>query len=190
MEYHYYSIQTFQDPNEDFFLIDDPERIESMYELFNAIEAGGLSKDALRTYELNITCTAESDLLNSPEYRDYTDLEIELIAAQIEPLEYYWTGYRFEIVSARFLSVLNDNQIEDILHLPLILHNKFSGRSWTNYFALRFTAYLKRNKVIAQKLFVDDKSLVTYYSEDLKGKIEALSLQNQQFLEMLPSKFI
>lgn len=164
--------------------------IEHLYELLNTMEAEKLSDNTPSAYELNITCTVESDLLNSSDYRDYSDLDIERIVAHIEPLEYYNTGYRFEIVSERFLSVLRNNHVEEMLYLPVTLHNKFSKRSWINYFALRFTAYSKRSKVMAHKLFVDDKSLATYYSEDIKDKLEALGLQNQQFQKMFPSKFI
>jgi hypothetical protein len=189
MESYYYSIQTFQNPTEHIFLIDDFEMIEHLYRLFNKMEVEKFSANSHSAYELSITCTVESDLLNSPDYRDYSNLDIERIVSSIEPLEYYDTGYRFEIVSERFMSVLINNNIEEMLYLPVRLHNKFSNRSWINYFALRFTAYSKRSKAMTRKLFVDDKFFTTYYSEEIKDKLEALGIQNQQFQKIIPSKF-
>jgi hypothetical protein len=130
---------------------------------------------------LEIKCEIESQLLVSEDYRDFSLQEIASTVAVSEPSEYYNCGGRIYILSDKFLTIFESLLIENYIAYPVTLCNRYSNRQWKNYFAVRFVGTTEKKLVTNQLVFVDKRSLVTYFREDVKEKLEKLKLANLAF---------
>ena len=201
-EHKYYSIRTIiPDPlNSNYLLNDDPDVLDEICDYFNKTDIiANIDLDAINdlTKQSEVTgiidikpkkiimkSEAEDQLNIGEDFRDYSLDEINRLAAEAYPLEYDNTGSRLYIISARFISVLDKLNIKNYKAVPVMLYQKYTGREWKEYFAVRYIGLIKKELANGSLLFIDSNSLVVYYHETVKNELLKLNLSYIKFMEM------
>jgi hypothetical protein len=126
--------------------------------------------------------SAIEDWLNfSEDSREYSINEIQRIASEAQPFDFYVSE---RIFSTLFVDILKRLQIENFEAFPVVLEHPYTGRIWDDYFIVNVIGLT--NKMPPQlKISINERGVELLFDDEVKKAVETLDLPRGQKIEFM-----